>query len=150
MIAVSSLMRYLFAMKKSQFAHRRFNRREIKWALRSDMVEVAEFLVNLSPGDIIRLTQAMFDELRFTGFLDYMIRCKDAIDCVEEHADDRREMLQEILSVIDRMERAAILTREKKFNLALATYISLARTMTMANQLLDLGPVGGAGSPARL
>ena len=119
-------------MIASETVSRRFNRREVKWALRSDSIEVTQFLVGLATFDVVKLTSMMFEELRFSDFLDYLSACREAINLVEEHEDDRREMFDEISLVIDRLERADAVVSEKKKNLAIATYISLSRAGEMA------------------
>jgi hypothetical protein len=119
-------------MGNSESIGRRFNRREVKWALRSDSIEVTQYLVGLSTVDVVRLTNMMFEELRFSDFFNYLLECREAINLVEEHEDDRREMFDEISLVIERLGRAEEVDSEKKKNLAIATYISLSRAGEMA------------------
>ena len=122
-------------MGNSESIGRRFNRREIKWAIRSDSIEVTQFLVSLPPTDTIKLTSKMFEELRFPDFPAYVFACREAINLVEEHENDKREMIDEIYLVIERFIGAEAVTSEKKTNLAIATYISLARVNEMATFL---------------
>ncbi len=125
-------------MNDSELIGRRFNRREVKWALRSDSIEVTQYLVGLSTVDAIRLTRMMFEELRLSDFLAYMSACREAINLVEEHEDDRREMFDEISLVIESLGRAEVVASEKKKNLAIATYVSLARANETASFLASV------------
>jgi hypothetical protein len=131
-------------MNDSESTGRRFNRREVKWALRSDSIEVTQYLVDLPPVDVIRLTSIMFEELRLSDFLAYLFACREAINLVEEHEDDRREMLDEISLVIERLGRAEAVASEKKKNLAIATYISLSRAGEMASFIASAAEFRGA------
>jgi len=114
-------------MNNSEFIGRRFNRREVKWALRSDSIEVTQYFVGLSTVDALRLTGMMFEELRLSDFLAYMFACREAVNLVEEHEDDKREMFDKISLEIECLGSAEVIANEKKRNLAIATYVSVVR-----------------------
>jgi hypothetical protein len=136
-------------MDNSESICRRFNRREVKWALRSDSFEVTQYLVGLSTVDVVRLTSMMFEELRFSDFLDYLLACREAINIFEEHEDNKREVFGEIALVIERLGRAETVPSEKKKNLAIATYISLARASETARFLESVADFRGDEGPRR-
>ncbi len=136
-------------MNDSESIGRRFNRREVKWALRSDSIEVTQYLVGLSPVDVIRLTSMMFEELRLSDLPDYLLACQEAINLVDEHEDDRREMLAEISLVVERFRGAKAVDSEKKKNLAIATYISLARASETASFLASVAEFRRGEGPSR-
>lgn len=116
--------------------HRRnFNRREVKWALRSGSDEVAQFMAGLPPIDIIALTSKMYDELRLAEFTAFLWNCREAVNLVERHADDKREMIDAILGVIEKAATAKDIERQKKINLGIAAYMSLARVAEISEVL---------------
>lgn len=106
---------------------RNFNRREVKWALRSDSAEVAQFMAGLPPLDTISLANKMYGELRLPDFSIFLWDCREAVNLVEKHANDKREMLDAILNVIERFAKSKVIERQKKTNLGIATYMSLVR-----------------------
>ena len=119
-----------------------FNRREVKSALRSNSVELTKYLKTLSPANVIRLTHQMFEELRLSRFPEYITDCMTAVNKVDHHPYDRREMLDNICQVIDSYSTSGELPPERKINLAITTYFSLAR----ANFVADL--IATATNPA--
>lgn len=136
-------------MGNSESIGRRFNRREVKWALRSDSIDVTQHLVGLPPADAITLTSMMFEELRFSDFPAYVFACREAINLVEEHENDKREMIDEIYLVIERFGEAEAVASEKKTNLAIATYVSLARVNEMASFLASAAEFSKGEGPSR-
>jgi len=114
---------------------RNFNRREVKWALRSDSGEVAQFMIGLPPVDMVSLTSKMYEELRLSDFSVFLWNCREGVNLVEEHADDKREMLDAILNVIERDANAKVIERQKKINLGIATYMSLTKVTEISEML---------------
>ena len=114
---------------------RNFNRREVKWALRSDSGEVAQFMAGLPPVDLVSLASKMYEELRLSDFSAFLWNCRDAVNLVEGHADDKREMLDAILDVIESSAKAKDIERQKKTNLGIATYMSLAKVAEISEVL---------------
>ncbi len=122
-------------MGTSESYGRNFNRREVKWALRSDSVEVAQYMTGLPPVDMIKLTSRMFEELRLSDLPSFLLACREAVNLVEDHDNDKREMIDEIILVIERFGEAKVIDSKKKTNFAIATYMSLARVTEMASFL---------------
>jgi hypothetical protein len=121
-----------------EIPNKNFNRREIKWALRSDNAEVAQYFTTLAPLDAIKLTSQMFDELRCSDFPAYMMDCMEAVDLVVEHDDDRREMIEQICLVIDKYSTVAKVVEVRRVNLAIATYFSLSHAAQVSRLLSDV------------
>ncbi len=136
-------------MNDSELIGRRFNRREVKWALRSDSIEVTQYLVGLPTVDVLRLTRMMFEELRLSEFLAYMFACREAVNLVEEHEDDRREMFDKISLEIEGLGSAEMIAYEKKRNLAIATYVSLGRANETARFMASISEFCGGEGPIR-
>lgn len=124
-------------MSSPEILSKHFNRREVKWALRSDSADVARFLGTLPPLDAIKLTSQMFDELRCSDFPAFVMDCMEAVDRVEEHDDDRREMIDEICLVIDKFSATGKVVARRRINLAIATYFSLSRAAEISRMLCD-------------
>lgn len=114
---------------------RNFNRREVKWALRSDSAEVAQFMAGLPPLDTISLSSKMYEELGLADFSMFLWDCREAVNLVEKHANDKREMLDAILNVIDLFAKSKVIERQKKINLGIATYMSLVRVTEISEVL---------------
>lgn len=125
-------------MSGLEIPNKNFNRREIKWALRSDNADVAQYFTKLAPLDAIKLTSQMFDELRCSDFPAYMMDCMEAVDRVVEHDDDRREMLEQICLVIDKYSTVAKVVEVRRVNLAIATYFSLSHAAQVSRLLSDV------------
>lgn len=120
-------------MPESLNPPRRFNRREIKQALKSEHVELAEYLKRLPPKDTASLAASMFNELRLNDFTEYVFDCKDAINDIPEGEDDRREMLDAISRVIVDRSKNKPVDKEKCLNLSLATYFLLVRVQEISS-----------------
>jgi hypothetical protein len=116
---------------------RNFNRREVKWALRSDSAEVAQFMAGLPPLDMISLASKMYGDLRLPDFSIFLWDCREAVDLVEKHANDKREMLDAILNVIERFAKSKVIESQKKTNLGIATYMSLVRVTEISEILTN-------------
>ena len=127
-----------FRLSGLEIPNKNFNRRKIKWALRSDNAEVAQYFTTLPPLDAIRLTSQMFDELRCSDFPAYMMECMEIVDRVEEHDDDRREMVEQICLVIDKYTTKARVEDVRRVNLAIATYFSLCHAAQVSRLLSDV------------
>lgn len=91
----------------------------------------------------------MFEELRFSDFRSYLLACREAINRVEEHENDKREMIDAICLVIELFREAEVIASEKKTNLAIATYISLARVGETASFLQSVAELPSAEGPSR-
>jgi hypothetical protein len=110
-----------------------FNRREVKSALRSNSVDLTKYLKNIPAANAIRLTHQMFEELKLLGFPEYINDCMTAVNKVDHHPDDRREMLDNICRVIDSYSTGGKMPPERKINLAIATYFSISHANFVAN-----------------
>ncbi len=66
-------------------------------------------------------------KLRLPDFSIFLWDCREAVNLVEKHANDKREMLDAILNVIERFANSKAIERQKKTNLGIATYMSLVR-----------------------
>jgi hypothetical protein len=114
---------------------RNFNRREVKWALRSDSVEVAQFMAGLPPVEMIQLASKMFEELRLSDFSAFLLACREAVNLVEVHENDKRKMLDTIVIVIERYAESKEIDPKKKTNFGIATYMSLAKVTEVSSFL---------------
>jgi len=74
------------------------------------------------------------------------LSCREAVNLVEKHANDKREMLDAILNVIERFEKSKVIERQKKTNLGIATYMSLVRVTEISEILTSTAdfPSGAA------
>ena len=124
-------------MNTSESYGRNFNRRQVKWALRTESGEVALYMKGLPPLDMVRLTSKMFEELRLRDFHAFMLACREAINRVEVHDNDKREMLDAIILEIQSFGEGNVTDPKKITNLAIATYFSLSRVTEMASFMKD-------------
>ena len=76
-------------------------------------------------------------ELGHASVLRIAMDCMEAVDRVEEHDDDRREMIDEICLVIDKFSATGKVMARRRINLAIATYFSLSRAAEISRMLCD-------------
>ena len=77
----------------------------------------------------------------------FMLACREAINCVEVNDDDKNEMLDEIILVIENLTKVKVIDSKKKTNLSIATYVSLARVNRMARLLEESVEFSRADGP---